>query len=80
MAWVTMYTGSNNLWQYDNACTISDTWPDSVGCKHSTISGGIRTYTAYGTGKVTKVYIKTRMTGETVERGELSKTYYDGQV
>jgi hypothetical protein len=79
MAWVTV-PGSNNLWQYDNAATVSDTYPDSADGANSTISGGIRTYTAPGTGKVTEVYIKTRMTGETVERGELSKTYYDGQV
>lgn len=79
MAWVTV-PGSNNLWQYDNAATISDTYPDSADGANSTISGGIRTYTAPGTSKVTKVYIKTRKTGETVERGELSKTYYDGQV
>ena len=78
MAWVTV-PGSNNLWQYDNAATISDTYPDSADGANSTISGGIRTYTAPGTSKVTKVYIKTRMTGETVERGELSKTYYDAQ-
>ena len=29
MAWVTV-PGSNNLWQYDNAATISDTYPDSA--------------------------------------------------
>ena len=78
MAWVTV-PGSNNIWQYDNAATISDTYSDSADGTNSTISGGVRTFTKPGTSDTVQVYIKTRKTGETTERGELSKTYYDNQ-
>ena len=76
MAWVTV-PGSDNIWEYDNAATISDTYPDSADGANSTISGGIRTYTKPGTSDTVQVYIKTRKAGETTERGELSKTFYD---
>ena len=42
------------------------------------ISGGVRTFTKPGGGS-TKIYIRTRKKGETTERGELSKTFYDAQ-
>ena len=35
--------------------------------------------TAASTGTVEQIYVRTRKTGETTERGELSKTYYDNQ-
>lgn len=76
MAWVTV-PGSDNIWEYDNAATISDTYPDSADGANSTISGGIRTYTHPSDGRTVQVYIKTRKAGETKERGELSKTFYD---
>jgi hypothetical protein len=41
MAWVTV-PGSDGVWEYDNAATISDTYPDSADGANSTISGGIR--------------------------------------
>ena len=46
------------------------------------ISGGVRTYDKPGTTKTKplQTYIRTRKAGETIERGELSKTYYDGQI
>ena len=44
MAWVTV-PGSDGVWEYDNAATISDTYQDSADGANSTISGGIRTYT-----------------------------------
>jgi len=79
MAWVTV-PGSNNIWEYDNAATVSDTYPDSADGANVTVSGGVRTYTHPSDSRTVKVYIKTRKAGETKERGELSKTYYDGQV
>ena len=78
MAWVTV-PNSNNIWQYENTATVSDTYPDSADGANSTVSGGIRTYTKPGTSDTVEVYIQTRKTGETKERGELSKTYYDNQ-
>ena len=77
MAYVTV-PGSNSIWQYDNAATASNTYSDSAAGANSTISCGIRTYTKPGGGTV-KVYARTRKKGETTERGELSKTYYDNQ-
>lgn len=74
MAWVTV-PGSNNIWQYDNAATAADTYTDANG----TTSGGIRSFTPPG-GNTQYTYVKCRKTGETQERGELSKNYYDARV
>jgi hypothetical protein len=76
MAWVTV-PGSDGVWEYDNAATISDTYPDSADGANSVIASGVRTYTKPGTSDTVQVYIKTRKVGETTERGELSKTFYD---
>lgn len=70
MAWVTV-PNSNSIWQYENTATAANTYADAPG----TYSGGIRTYTTPGTGQVNKVYARTRKTGETIERGELSKDF-----
>ncbi len=78
MAYVDI-SGSNNIWQYDNSATISNTYPKSADGANSVISGGIRTYTKPGTSDTVQVYIRCRKNGETKERGELSKTYYDAQ-
>ena len=78
MAWVDV-PGSNNVWQYENSATAANTYSDSAAGANSVISGGIRTYTKPGTSDTVKVYIRTRKKGETAERGELSKTYYDNQ-
>ena len=75
MAWVDI-PGSNSIWQYDNAATISNTYPDSADGANSVIASGIRTYTKPGGGTV-QVYIRCRKKGTTVDRGELSKTYFD---
>ena len=75
MAWVDI-PGSNSIWQYDNAATISNTYPDSADGANSVIASGIRTYTKPGGGTV-QVYIRCRKKGTTVERGELSNTYFD---
>jgi len=77
MAWVDV-TGSNSVWQYENSATAANTYSDSGAGANSVFSGGIRTYTKPGGGTV-KVYARTRKKGTTVERGELSKTYYDNQ-
>ena len=78
MAWVDV-TNSNNIWEYDNAATVSATYSDSAAGANSTVANGIRTYTKPGTSDTVQTYIKTRKKGTTVERGELSKTYYDAQ-
>jgi len=59
MAWVTV-PGSNNIWEYENTATSSDTYPDAAG----TYSGGIRTYTKPGTSDTVTVYARTRIKGE----------------
>ena len=74
MAWVTV-SGSNSVWQYVNSATAANTYSDATG----SYSGGVRSYTRPGTGTVEQIYVRTRKTGETTERGELSKTYYDNQ-
>ena len=77
MAWVTV-SGSNSVWEYENTGTATNTYPDSADGANATISGGIRTFT-FADGNVQQIYIRCRKTGETTERGELSKTYYDAQ-
>jgi len=67
--------GSNNIWEYDNAATAADTYLDANG----TTTAGIRSYTPTD-GNTQETYIKVRKTGETIERGELSKNYYDGKI
>ena len=77
MAWVTV-PGSNSIWEFDNTATVSNTYPDSADGANVTISGGIRTFT-FADGNVQQIYIRCRKAGETTERGESSKTYYDAQ-
>jgi hypothetical protein len=73
MAWVSV-PGSNGIWQYENAATASDTYSDANG----TTSAGVRTFTPPG-GNAQYTYVKVRKTGETVERGELNKNFYDNR-
>jgi len=68
--------GSNNIWEYDNTATAADTYLDANG----TTTAGIRSYTPPDNGNTQETYIKVRKTGETIERGELSKNYYDGKI
>ena len=77
MGWTTITDGSeaNTVWQYDDSATASDTYSDTGGST-SSYSGGIRTFT-YADGHTSKNYVKCRKVGETTERGELSKTFYD---
>ncbi len=74
MAWVDV-PGSNAIWQYDNAATSADTYSDANG----TTASGVRTYTPTG-GTAQETYVKVRKKGETIERGELSKNYYDARI
>lgn len=73
MAWVAV-TGSNSIWEYDNAATAADTYSDANG----TTANGVRSFTRPD-GVTEQIYVKCRKAGETIERGELSKTYYDNQ-
>ena len=81
MAWVDV-PNSNNIWEYDNAAIVSDTYGDSADGANSTVAGGIRTFIKQpetSPAVTVQTYIKTRKKGTTVECGELSKTYYDAQ-
>jgi len=75
MAWVDV-PGSNAIWQYDNAATAADTYADANG----TTAVGVRTFTPPNGGNAQATYVKVRKKGETTERGELSKTYYDARI
>jgi hypothetical protein len=75
MAWVDV-PGSNAIWQYDNAATAADTYADANG----TTAAGVRTFTPPNGGNAQATYVKVRKKGETTERGELSKTYYDARI
>jgi hypothetical protein len=74
MAWVTIKDGANadTVWQYENTATASNTYSDANG----SYSGGIRTFTPPG-GSAQQNYARCRKVGETTERGELSKDFYD---
>ena len=63
MAWVDV-SGSNGVWEYENAATAANTYPDSADGANSTVSGGIRTYTKPGTSDVTKTYLRVRKKGQ----------------
>lgn len=74
MAWVTV-PGSDGVWEYDNAATANTSYSDANG----TITAGVRSFTPTG-GNTQETYIRCRKAGETTERGELSKNYYDGKI
>jgi hypothetical protein len=67
--------GSNNIWEYDNAATAADTYIDANG----TTTAGVRSFTT-PFGNTQETYVKVRKVGETTERGELSKNYYDAKI
>lgn len=79
MAWVDVLgsedSANNCIWEYDNAATASSTYTDANG----TTSAGVRTFTPQG-GNAQYTYVKVRKKGETVERGELNKNYYDARI
>jgi hypothetical protein len=73
MAWVTV-PGSNGIWEFENTATSANTYPEASG----TYSGGIRTFT-FADGNAQQIYVRCRKVGETKDRGELSKDYYDAR-
>ena len=79
MAWVTV-PGSNGIWEYENTAVVTDTYPNSADGTNVSVASGIRTYTKVGDFSGTQQdYIKCRTVADSVERGELSKTWYDTQ-
>ena len=84
MAWTVVLGSSqagspgNEIWEYENSATAANTYSDTVGST-SSYSGGIRTFT-HPNGNVQKTYVRCRMAVDDIERGELSKDWYDGQI
>jgi hypothetical protein len=74
MAWVVV-PGSNGIWEFDNAATAADTYLDANGIT----TAGVRSFTPPG-GNTQLTYVKVRKSGEIIERGELSKNYYDARI
>lgn len=75
MAWVVV-PGSNGIWEYENTATESDTYLDANG----TTSNGVRVFVPPNGGNPQETYVRVRKAGETIERGELSKNYYDARI
>ena len=78
MAWITIaksvVTGFTG-WAYENTATAAHTYTDAPG----TYSGGIRTFDPPGATPAQATYVRCRMVVDSVERGELSKTFWDAQ-
>jgi len=74
MAWVNI-AKTNNIWAYENGATAAHTYTDAPG----TYSGGIRSFNPPGATPVQATYVRCRMVADSVERGELSKTFWDAQ-
>ena len=72
-------TSASGPWEYDNTATEADTYPGSTRGANITISNGIKTYIKPVSGTAEEVYVSTRKMGETKNRGELSKSFYDAQ-
>ena len=81
MAWTVVLGSSqdgsagNEIWEYENGATAAHTYTDAPG----TYSGGIRSFDPPGATPVQKTYVRCRMVADSVERGELSKTFWDAQ-
>ena len=78
MAWITIaksvVTGFTG-WAYENTATAANTYSEANG----SYSGGIRTFNPPGPTPEQKTYVRCRRLLDNVERGELSKTYYDAR-
>ena len=74
MAWVNI-AKTGNIWAYENTAAAAQTYTDANG----TYSGGIRSFNPPGATPVQETYVRCRMVADSVERGELSKTFYDAQ-
>ena len=84
MAWViiakSVVTGFAG-WEYDNAATTANTYPASMHLSRANGSdaSGIRTFNPPGPTPAQETYVRCRRLLDNVERGELSKTYYDAR-
>ena len=76
MAWVTI-EGSDDIWEYEDTATAANTYSEANG----SYSGGIRTFNPPGATSDQDTYVRCRMVDDEdeIERGELSKNYYDAQ-
>ena len=74
MAWVNI-ANTGNIWAYENTAAAAQTYTDANG----TYSGGIRSFNPPGATPVQETYVRCRMVADSVERGELSKTFYDAR-
>jgi hypothetical protein len=78
MAWITIaksiVTGFTG-WAYENTATAAQTYSDAPG----SYSGGIRSFNPPGATPAQETYVRCRRLLDSVERGELSKTYYDAR-
>ena len=86
MAWTVVLgssedgTNGDEIWEYDNAATASDTYSEANG----SYASGIRTFTTPGPSPNETTYVRCRMkelygVTDEVERGELSKNYFDAR-
>ena len=81
MAWTVVLgssedgTNGDEIWEYDNAATASDTYSEANG----SYASGIRTFTTPGLSPNQETYVRCRRLLDNVERGELSKTFYDAR-
>ena len=78
MAWITIaksvVTGFTG-WAYENTATAANTYSEANG----SYSGGIRTFNPPGPTPAQETYVRCRRLLDNVERGELSKTFYDAR-
>ena len=81
MAWTVVLGSSqdgsngNEIWEYENGATAAHTYSEANG----SYSGGIRTFTTPGPSPNQETYVRCRRLLDNVERGELSKTFYDAR-
>ena len=78
MAWITIaksvVTGFTG-WAYENTATAAHTYTAAPG----SYSSGIRNFTTPGLSPNQETYVRCRRLLDNVERGELSKTFYDAR-
>ena len=81
MAWTVVLGSSqagspgSEIWEYENTATAANTYSEANG----SYSGGIRTFNPPGPTPAQETYVRCRRLLDNVERGELSKTYYDAR-
>ena len=74
MAWVNI-AKTGNIWAYEYTAAGAQTYTDANG----TYSGGIWTFNQPGPTPAQETYVRCRRGADSVERGELSKTFWDAQ-